>query len=95
VSSGWGAAVAVVGIALVLWWRDRRSAGTDPELEAAEAEDGARLLLRVAAAVVVLAVALVLQSLDVPGAAIVAIVAFAVLLGLLWIGPSLGPRRRR
>jgi hypothetical protein len=55
---------------------------------------GWRLLKRIALALVVLLVALVLAGLDVPGAKLIAVGAVFSFIALMYVGPWLGPRRK-
>jgi hypothetical protein len=55
---------------------------------------GWRLLKRIALALIVLFVALVLAGLDVPGAKLIAVGAVLAFIALMYVGPWLGPRRK-
>jgi hypothetical protein len=56
---------------------------------------GWRLMKRLAQTLIVLVVALVLVSLQVPGAKLIALAAVFALVGQMYVGPWLGPRRRK
>lgn len=84
---------AIVLTAVWTWWEER--SGVDDEHEARQAAYMGRLVKRMLFAVALLTISLVLASLDVPGAAYVALVAVLALVVLFYVGPFVGPRRRR
>jgi membrane associated rhomboid family serine protease len=68
---------------------------TADEFAARQGAYGWRLLRRITLILVVLVLALVLASQDVPGAKVVAVAAVFAFVGLMYVGPWLGPRRRK
>lgn len=74
-------------------WDERR--GVDDELAERQGEYGGRLLQFLGGAIVLLAAGLVLDAVGVPGAGVVALIAIAGLLLLVYVAPFFGPRRRR
>jgi hypothetical protein len=72
----------------------RSDRGGAEGLAARQGAYGWRLMKRVAFTLIVVVVALVLFSLQVPGAKLVALAAIFAFVGLMYVGPWLGPRRR-
>jgi hypothetical protein len=64
-------------------------------LPARQGAYGWRLAKRIALTLAVLVVALVLVSLQVPGAKLIALAALFAIVGLMYLGAWFGPRRRR
>lgn len=78
-----------------LWERWEARRGVDAELAERQGDYGWRLMQLFGAALVLLTVGLVLDSLGVPGAGVVALVALAGMLLLFYVAPFFGPRKRR
>jgi len=88
----------VVGIVIaalfVLWQERKRARELDPEFEAREGEYGWRLLMTLVGAVAMLVVGLILVALNVRGGGWLAVAALVVVVGVVYVGPWLAPRRR-
>lgn len=92
-------AVVLLGAGAWSWWDERRSHA--PQADDRAATFAGRLVGKILAMVVLLAVALLLTAFHVPGATIVAMIALVAIIALEYVGPWVGlakhdrHRRRR
>jgi len=91
------ALIAVIVVVAGLWalWEQRAGRPVNHEHEERQARHGRRLAIASGAALLALVAGLALDGLGVDAAGWIALAAVAALLVVFYVGPWLGPRRRR